>query len=181
MKLIPIDQNNIVHACQIQHLLFPQENCFADRDYENGYLYPERGMDYWLLEVDGAWVGIAGIYNLKVEPETAWLAWFGILPEYRRRGYATEAIRMFEDVARSRGYLYARLFTERADAAAIACYLHNGFFQEEYNCPTDPGAKEVLMYIMSKSLYPGRECPPWNDRDISLWYQFSKQGEMLYG
>ena len=170
MKFIPIDQNNIMHACQIQHLLFPQENCFADRDYENGYLYPERGQEYWLLEVDGAWVGTAGIYHLKVEPETAWLGWFGILPEYRRRGYATEAIRLFEDVARSRGYLYARLFTERT-----------GFFQEEYNCPTDPGAKEVLMYIMSKSLYPGRECPPWNDRDISLWYQFSKQGEKLYG
>ena len=124
MKLIPIDQYTIVHACQIQHLLFPQENCFADRDYENGYLYPERGQEYWLLEVDGAWVGTAGIYHLKVEPETAWLGWFGILPEYRRRGYATEAIRLFEDVARSRGYLYARLFTERTDAAAIACYLH---------------------------------------------------------
>ena len=33
---------------------------------------------------------------------------------------------------------------------------------------------------MSKSLYPGRECPPWDNRDISLWYQFSKQGERIY-
>ena len=180
MKLIPIDRSNIAAACRIQHTLFQEPECNADRDYENAILFPDRHREYWLLEVDGAWVGIAGIYDLAVDPETAWLAWFGILPEYQRRGYATEALRMFEDVARQRGYLYARLFTERTDAAAIACYLYNGYFQEEYSCSTDRDALKIPMYIMSKSLYPGRECPPWDNRDISLWYQFSKQGERIY-
>lgn len=180
MILVPIDSGNIAQACRIQHTLFPQPECNADRDYENAILHPQKAREYWLLEVDGTWVGIAGIYDLPVDPESAWLGWFGILPPYQRRGYATEALRLFEEEARARGYLYARLFTEQTDAAAIACYLRNGYFQEAYNCPTDPDALKIPMYIMSKSLYPGRACPPWDNRDISLWYQFSKQGERIY-
>lgn len=38
----------------------------------------------------------------------------------------------------------------------------------------------VPMYVMSKSLYPHRECPKWGDRDIGLWRQFTKQVERLY-
>jgi len=180
MHRILIDQNNIAQACHIQHLLFPQPNCNADRDYENGYLFPDRRREYWMLEEDGEVVGIQGIYDLAIEPEAAWLGWFGILPPYRHKGYAMQALRMFENLARERGYQYARLFTERGDAAAIALYLKCGYFQEEYSCPTDPEALTVPMYIMSKSLYPDCECPRWDNRDIALWYQFSKQGERLY-
>ena len=180
MDLVRITQDNVATACRIQHLLFPGKGINADRDFVNGFLQPERGKEYWLLQVGEDYVGIAGLYSIRLDPETAWLAWFGILPEFRRRGYATEALGLFEARARERGFLYARLFTERADDAAIACYRKNGYFLEEYNCPTDAGAEMVPMYVMSKSLYPDRECPKWGDRDIGLWRQFTKQVERLY-
>lgn len=180
MELIPITKENVATACRIQHQLFPGKDINADRDFVNGFLQPERGKEYWLLRVGDDLVGVSGLYNIRAEPETAWLAWFGILPGFRRRGYATEALARFEDIARQRGYIYARLFTERTDEAAIRCYLKNGFFREEYNCTTDAGARQVPMYVMSKSLYPDRECPKWSDRDLGLWRQFTKQVERLY-
>ena len=180
MKFVPITADNVAMACRMQHQLFPQEDCNADHDYVNGYTHPERRREHWLIQVGSDFVGIAGIYDLDVEPETAWLGWFGIMPEFRRKGYGEAALSLFEDVARKRGYLYARLFTERTDADAIRLYLRCGFSQEEYSCPTDPDSLTVPMYIMSKSLYMDRPCPAWNNRDIKLWYQFSKQTERLY-
>ena len=102
MDLIPITQDNVATACRIQHQLFPGKDINADRDFVNGFLQPERGKEYWLLQV------------------------------------------------------------------------------EEYNCPTDKGAAMVPMCVMSKSLYPHRECPKWGDRDIGLWRQLTKQVERLY-
>ncbi len=47
------------------------------------------------------------------------------------------------------------------DNVATACYRKNGYFLEEYNCPTG-SARNV------------------GDRDIGLWRQFTKQVERLY-
>jgi hypothetical protein len=67
---------------------------------------------------------------------------------------------------------------DRSNIAA-ACRIQHTLFQEP-ECNADRDALKIPIYIMSKSLYPGRECPPWDNRDISLWYQFSKQGERIY-
>jgi RimJ/RimL family protein N-acetyltransferase len=96
VDLVKITQDNVATACRIQHRLFPGKDINADRDFVNGFLQPERGKEYWLLQVGEDYVGIAGLYSIRLDPETAWLAWFGILPEFRRRGYATEALGLFE-------------------------------------------------------------------------------------
>ena len=55
----------------------------------------------------------SGFFIMPQEPVSAWLGWFGILEKYRRRGYGSLALEMFEAEARKRGYLFARLYTGR--------------------------------------------------------------------
>lgn len=69
-----------------------------------------------------------GIFIMPQEPVSAWLGWFGILEKYRRRGYGSLALEMFEAEARKRGYLFARLYTGRFhNDAAKAFYEINGY------------------------------------------------------
>lgn len=173
MELIKIDKSNIGLAREIQCLLFP------DSDAAVNYIEAVEhvsGYEYWLVQVDGEYVGISGIYSLPVDPDSAWLGWFGILPQFRRMGLGSRVIRAFEDVARERGFLYARLYTGRYDnEVAKAFYRANGYQEEFYDCPEDPGGLVEPLSIFSKALSEGSTVPPWGNKSMSIDEQLKKQ------
>ena len=110
------------------------------------------------------------------EPVSAWLGWFGILEKYRRRGYGSLALEMFEAEARKRGYLFARLYTGRFhNDAAKAFYESNGYIEEYYDCKDDPGSKAEALSIYSKSLDKKTPIVPWNNKNLHIDEQILKQ------
>ena len=173
MDLIKIDRSNIGLAREIQRLLFP------DSDAAVNYLEAVEnvsGYEYWLVEEEGEFVGISGIYSLPVDPDSAWLGWFGILPKFRRMGLGSRVIRAFEDVARERGFLYARLYTGRYDnEVAKAFYRANGYQEEFYDCPEDPGGLVEPLSIFLKALNESSCVPPWGNKSMNIDEQWKKQ------
>ena len=172
MTLEKITKDNIGYAIQIQESLFPGESGRAN--FEDS-LAAASGYGYYLIYEDGTCVGVIGLYNYPEDPESAWLGWFGILEEFRRKHLGSKALKMFEEMAARQGFRFARLYTDALDNdAAIQFYQANGYIGEPYLNADDPVCLKYKTLIFSKALIPG-ELVPWNNRSIHLTEQIAKQ------
>lgn len=172
MTLERITEDNIGYALQLQEEMFPGES--ARTNYEES-LEETSGYEYFLIYEDGACVGFIGLYCYAEDPESAWLGWFGIREEFRRKRLGTQAIKMFEEMAATRGFRFARLYTDaEGNDAAIAFYHANGYSCEPYLNLQDPACLEHRTVIFSKVL-AGDVLVPWNSRCIHLTEQIGKQ------
>lgn len=173
MKFIKIIKDNIDIAHQMEKEIFPHYDAY------NNYLdtfKKDSNNDFWIIEVDNTYVGIAGLYSFKKYPEDAWLGWFGLLKPYRNKGYGSLALKMFEEKARNRGFKYARLFTNRYDNDdAKRFYEKHGYTEEYYELESDPASLIYPISIYSKSLIEGEAVPKWNNKDIHFTKQVRKQ------
>ena len=173
MKLEKVDFSNYKIAIEIQHNIFPNEdgtiNILAslDRDLfieRTGINYLDDHVKYYLAEKDSKYVGITGLYNYNDDTLNAWIAWYGILPEYRNKGLGDELLKMTISLARDNGFKYIRLYTDILEnAEAIKLYEKNGFIKEKYL-----GEKlDYDCWVFSKSL-SGEEVTLWNNKNLFL-------------
>ena len=172
MTLERITENNIGFAVQIQEELFPGES--GRTNFEES-ISGTADYEYYLLYENGICAGVIGIYQYPEDKDSAWLGWFGIREEYRRKHLGSRALKMYEDMAAKRGYLFARLYTDAENNdTAIAFYKANGYQCEPYMNPEDPACLKYKTLIFSKSL-TSETLIPWNSRSIHLTEQIAKQ------
>ena len=174
LKYVEIDKSLFETAKRIQNEIFPEHD--ATKNYEEAILRITDNKYYLISDENtGEYVGISGLYSLPSDPSSAWLGWFGILYEHRRKHYGSEALRLFEEEARKLGYLYCRLYADRFDNdATLLFYEKNGYIFEEYSNRSDPGGCDFPILIGGKSV---SQLPlePWNSRNIGLTLQLFKQ------
>lgn len=176
MELVLVDKSNYNEAIEIQKSIFPLEdgtiNILASIDRElfmktTGLYYIDDHVKYYLAIKDGKYVGITGLYYYDIDRESAWIAWFGIIDEYRNKGMGRELLENTIELALSKGFKYIRLYTDYIDNHdAIKLYEKCGFTGEKYtleNLPYD-------CRIYSKSLI-GDKVIPWNNKMLSLAHQ----------
>lgn len=159
--------DNIVLVTEVEMTFWP-DSC-AYNSYLRAY---ENGKPYWLVYQGNQVVGMSGIYAYPElgEPETAWLGWFGVLDEYRGRGYGREILEKTPAIAKSRGYTKFRLYSSRREDLcpnAVPFYekisaKHYGFV-EDYTLEQP----EMKLIVVSFSL-DGKEISKWNNRNLRL-------------
>jgi len=173
MKIVELNRENLQTAISIQNTIFPTHD--ASQNYRDA-VEGKTDYKYCLLFVDNVgYVGVSGLYSLKIDSESAWLGWFGILEQYRRNRYGSEALRLFEEQAKGLGFKYCRLYTDRYDNdAAIKFYESNGYAFEQYENRFDPSCFDYPVLIGTKCLY-NEPLVLWNDRNIGLTEQTFKQ------
>ncbi|MCH5166994.1 MAG: GNAT family N-acetyltransferase [Erysipelotrichales bacterium] len=173
MKLVKIDFSNYKIGIKIQNKIFTNEdgtiNILASLDRnlfieKTGINYIDDHVKYYLAEKDSKYVGITGLYNYNDDTENAWIAWYGILPQYRSKGLGEELLKETISLAKDQGFRYIRLYADLLDNAdAIKLYEKNGFIKEKYTA-------EKLDYdcwVFSKSLFD-EEVPLWNNKNLCL-------------
>ena len=174
MKLVLVDYTNYKEAIEIQKTIFPKEDgtlCILaslDRDKfmeKTGMYYDDDDVKFYLAYDNNEIVGITGLY--RFDPESAWLAFFGVLPDKRGKHYGEEILKESIELAKQKNYKTLRLYTDIIDnAEAIKLYEKYGFVSEKYT-------KEKLSYdcyIYSKSLCE-EKVDLWNNRMLGLAYQ----------
>ena len=172
LTLIPVTKDNVRTAIALQNTLFPGYS--GEENYLDGVSGKADNRYYLVCDKDVC-VGITGLYSYPANPESAWLGWFGVLQEFRRRHYGSRILSMFEEQARCAGFRYARIYTDRYDNnTAIAFYTACGYTSEIYDNPEDPACYQYPVLIFSKALYDG-PLPAWNNRDIGLTEQMKKE------
>ena len=108
---VKIEQENLELACQIQNKIFPEEDArqnFIEQINKDPY---RKEMDYYIVYFENTPIGVTGIYSYNEYPEDAWLGWFGILEEYRNKGYGGIVLDKTIELARKKGYTKLRLYT----------------------------------------------------------------------
>jgi len=172
MHLKRITADNMDYAVSIQEGLFPGESARAN--YEES-LEEFSDYAYYLIYEDDVCVGIIGLYRYREDPESAWLGWFGICEGFRRKHLGTAALRLFEAMAVSRGFRFARLYTDAVNNdAAIAFYKANDYVCEPYLNLQDPACLKYKTLIFTKPL-ADNTLVLWNGRSIHLTEQIAKQ------
>ena len=171
LKYVEIINDNIEFATKVQMRIFPNESA-----YEHFKFTIERNLEYekYFLVYDGDIViGVTGLYSNEdiFETNSLWLGWFGVLEEYRSKGYGkqilTDTIEMSKKLAKKYPIKYFRLYTsERDDKIAQPLYEKVMDIKEYYNNPDDINYDGTCL-IYTKSL--DDEKPTyWNDKFLNL-------------
>lgn len=177
-KLITKDLVDEAH--RLFKLIFPKETLYEEGSVESCFtqcLKPHNGLwHYWIWSLSTPdcpmwkYIGLSGIYEEEADPESAWLGWLGVLPEYRRERFGTRMLNAFQQEARQVGYKYARIYVNEGNVAARGLYESAGYTMErlDYKAPdyvlTDG---DIVIYSMSldKEKWP---LVPWASRPLEF-------------
>ncbi len=165
-----ITETNLNLAVKIQNIIFPLENAeqvykYAVAEMINKPTDPQY--KYFLVKDNSTYIGLWGIYREKSRKE-AWLGWFGVLPQYRGKGYGEQIFKIFENYAINNNYQIIRLYTDEIDNAnACKLYEKMGMIKEYYNNKHDINKKIGKIVIYSKSL-TNKPVKLWNNKNIHL-------------
>lgn len=170
MQYKPVCKENLVVAIQIQKALFPQEEGKQDLiDSMNHTQPPHQFLQkHWVAYLEKQPVGIVGIYAYKAYPKDAWLGWYGVLQEFRKRGFGKEIFEFAKNEAVKLGFENLRLYTDEEDNyIATKLYEKFGMESEYYKNPEDKYYTKSRVLIYSTSL-TDKPCEKWNSKNLSL-------------
>ena len=182
MKFVFVDKENVELAISVQNDIFPFENAREEIEssvYEDKKMNRMCNLKYWLLYNDEDLpVGICGIDEYDDYPEDAFMGWFGVLRDHRRKGYGTAMYNFVKQYAIDAHYKTFRLYTDEVDnEIAVKFYHKMGMTPEIYSNPNDKTIFFGRTIVFSIAL-DGEELVPWNNRMLYLEEEF--QAEQLY-
>jgi GNAT superfamily N-acetyltransferase len=77
----------------------------------------------WLVYVKDELIGICGLYE-DSSKKRCWLGWFGIFPDFRKKGYGEKCLKFMEKKARKQGYDAIHCY---CSDEPLQYYLTNGY------------------------------------------------------
>ena len=149
---------------ELFHAIFPKEaqdnECFAQS-------LTTRDLTYWMYFMGKVPVGMSGLYVEDADPSSAWLGWFGVVPEYRRMGIGDTIIKWHEHLIDRSIFTHSRLYTNADNEPAIRFHKKHGYKGEEYKGEIPREVSELgRILIFSKPLRG--ELEPWGDRHLDF-------------
>lgn len=167
----PISKKNLQTIIDVQKSLFPKEagaesiKVALDNDLLKKINPWSDFMTYWLVKKGRAIVGMTGIYTYKKYPDDIFLSWYGVLPEYRGKGYGKSILEWSINEGKRMGFKQFRLSTHSGlYPKAVPLYRKIGMREEKYTHEKKDGVDNL---IFSKSLQ-NKPCPEWNNRMLYL-------------
>ncbi|MBD3344885.1 MAG: GNAT family N-acetyltransferase [Chitinivibrionales bacterium] len=135
ISLKPLDQEHIDEAAHFVGLVMnPEEREYAYRTLVFHFGCRNSGYDdgrlYYMWQKDGSICGLAGLHRYVWGPmENAWLGWFGIAQNLRRKGFGRIVMQSVENRAVKVGIrkLFIETYSSPEFAAARAFYENVGF------------------------------------------------------
>ena len=174
LKYVEVDSNNLELAVNIQNTIFPLED--GRQNYIEGITndpYRKEMVNYIVYDNEIS-IGVVGLYSYNEYPRDAWLSWFGVLQEYRKKGYGSAMFDFFEKLALEKGYTSIRVYTDDAFDKAILLYEKKKMIKEFYNNELESEEINKGTIVYSKSLTK-EKTNKWNNRFLGLTMQNEKE------
>lgn len=166
LKYVKVDYSNIDIAFNFQKNEWstPDLGSFERHIEENN----DKNVNF-IVYVDDTPIGITGVYQEKIDPNSLWLDWFCIAPEFRGKGYGRQILldtieycKQFEDIE----FLRAESNLRRGRPSTWL-YIEEMDFVEKYTIEDSEDDKRGY-YICTKVLKEKGEYVPWNNRFLNL-------------
>lgn len=161
-----INNDNIELATSIQHTIFPDECAYLHYKYAVETDYKRNR--YYIIKNNNIPVGVIGLYiNDEIDPDSIWLGWFGILPEFRSKGIGRKSILDIIEKAKKYNKKYFRLYTnDSGDSTARPLYRSVMQIFEKYDNADDYNYNgNCLVYSYSLC---NEKVKLWDNRFMNL-------------
>lgn len=113
-----------------------------------GYVYRNCRGRVYVIENDGAAVGLALVREFTDEPLGYDLQQFMIDARYQGRGYGSAALELILNELRKEGrYDHVEVCVKQADAEAIRLYQKHGFVDSGYADPNVPDSRNMICRL----------------------------------
>ena len=135
-----VDFSNALQAIEVQNSIFEEDgllNILASLDYDlfislTKMPYPDDHVKYYLAYYKDEPIGITVFYYYPDYQEEMWLAWFGILPKYQRKGFGKKVLEWSINKVRLDGKKTLRLYTDETSMQdAVNLYKKMGIVGEK--------------------------------------------------
>ncbi len=177
-----ITKDNIKYAVEIQMKIFPGECAYLEYlDVINKHL---QWQNYYLVYDNDNVIGVTGLYCSEDINETnsIWLGWFGVLEEYRQKGYAKkmllDTIEMAKEYSLEYPIKYFRIYTSTRDNPTVQILYKDIMDIEEVYNNKDDYTYDNTCVIYSKSL-TDENVPYWNNRFLNIKGYIEKEENSL--
>ena len=169
-----LNNDNLKVTSLIQYEIFNNNWCgYCDllSEVKGRQKYPNKLLPItYLVKYRSKAIGIIGLYELKNYKNTIWLNWFGILPEYRNRGFGTHALFKIIEIAREYNRKEFRLVTYKNwNYQAQNIYQKTMQLSEYYKNKDDwqYAIENGIPMIFSTSLFD-KTITKWNNKFVDL-------------
>lgn len=131
-----IDKQNVKIAALVQYKIFP-DSCAYFKYLNDIGKNDELPINYLVYYKKNP-IGVVGLYTIDEYQDTIWLSWFGILKEYRYRGYGKQIFKDTIEKAKKYNKKFLRLFTyEVWNSEAQVFYQKHMQISEYYTNESD--------------------------------------------
>lgn len=174
-------ESKIVTKNNFEQAVATQNAVFADAGkYDNGMIDILKGLsnkpdkefnfiEHYLWEDKQQIVGISGLYSYHNNPQEAWLSWFGVLPDARKKGYGEQILTATKELAKQKGFTALRLYTSgKLYAKACKLYEKAGFTGEKYTKELPLNLLGFKEKIYSISL-TDKPVTKWNNQHLHIF------------
>lgn len=110
LKYEKINKDNIVVASKVQYEIFPNSSAYLKYLKEIEKQTLELPISFLVYESNTP-IGVVGLYDILDYNDTIWLSWFGVLKEYRFKGYGKQIFNDILEIAKQYNKKFLRLFT----------------------------------------------------------------------
>ena len=169
IKYVPVTKDNSKSAIRIQQSIFPLEN--GKQDILESLEETKTNFDflqYYLICYNEKYIGITGLYSYPQYKDDCFMAWFGILPLYRRNGIGTLTIKHLKSLAKKLNFKNLRVYTD-SHSNHYACRLYEKVFEHVEVYENEKGKYYQVgdTLIFSTSLTQNK-IQPWNNKSLFL-------------
>lgn len=170
LKFEKVTKQNVVAAIRVQNSIFPSKH--ADAYIYNtidGHPLPWVAWEeLWLAKVDEEVIGITGLWTLNGCPKDAWIDWFGVVEQHRRKGFATQMFNFIKKTAQQLGFENLRVWTDDKDnSESVAFYQKQCMDIEIYANKDDVHLQKGNTVILSLGLNE-EVAPKWENKNLHL-------------
>lgn len=164
-----ISENNIRVASKIQYEIFPNSSAYLKYLKEIQNKTFDLPVDFLIFENDIP-IGVVGLYEISKYKDTIWLSWFGVVEDYRYKGYGSQ---IFEDIinkAKKYNKDFLRLFTYEVWNYEAQDFYKKHMQIEEYYTNKDDDQYDINQgkcKIYGYSLC-NKPIDYWNDKFIDI-------------
>ena len=166
MQFVEVTEKNADLSIKLQAILFPKEKSPKQviKGIKTGN--PKNFIAY----VDDKPVGIVGYYYDENIPNHIFINWFGVLPEYRQRGYGSLIINWLINLCKNLKGDYLTTYTDKVEnSASVGLYKKLGFDVRDYKNQDDIG-KFTKLGIENNYVVCCYKLSPCKDIDFENLY-----------
>jgi ribosomal protein S18 acetylase RimI-like enzyme len=132
---VSLSDKNISSAISLidKIFLYKEDRELARINFIETLEHKNYGQSYWFAtDGNGKVIGMTGLYldqKNRNDKSNIWLGWFGVHPDYRRRGIGSSLLQFSINEAKSSGFKTMKIYTstDENELAAHKLYNDHGF------------------------------------------------------